>query len=217
MLELFMGENDSEQFSVKKFFSELMCPVDKNEIRQYSFDRLWGQRHKLGAKPLEIESETPSTGPICLGFREYKEPYGKHFYVLGIFENVNDKYKPIGYLFADRSGHESSLISNTADKSQFEQFRHDPVFSSLTDSIHGGMSFVVGDSFQEHGLGTKMIETMLDVSEKINALELIFNNVSGELHRLCETLAQQGKISFRYVESTGTWYIKRKAPGDTSL
>lgn len=209
-----MGENDSEYFFVKKLYRGLKETVEKRESSQFTFDRLWKQRHKLGAKPLVIEGQSPSGLPICLGFREIKEPdlYGKRFYFLGIFENEGNKYKPIGYLYAEKNGYQGSLYSDTVGKSQFDYFNRDEVFRLLIDAIRSNETIRVDDNFQGHGLGAKMIETMLDISEKIKAPELIFNNTSGQLHELCETLAKQGKISLRYTESSGACFIKRKAP-----
>ena len=167
-------------------------------------------KKKIGAKPLRLGNFGLSQEEIYLGLREYNKYFGNDYYLLGLFEKSSDVYDPIGYLFAERTRRGGSLVSNTVDNGQYKQFKADPIFSPLIDSIRGGMTFVVEDDYQKRGLGTKLIGTMLDICEKIDAPELILANVSGYVHRLGDTLVEEGKIEYRWVESNGTMYIKRK-------
>ncbi len=200
------GSNGSENGFLHAIKDFLVAP----ENETYSFNKLWSQRKRVGAKPLITDLQGPTQGEICIGLRENQVYFGKDYYLLGLFQKDDSVYEPIGYLFAERNLRGGSLVSNTVGKGQYKEFKNDPVFTPLIDSIRGGMTFVVEDDFQNRGLGTKLIDTMLEICEKIGAPELILANVSGYVHRLGDTLVQEGKIEYRWIESNGTMYIKKK-------
>lgn len=201
------GSDGTDNGLLDKFKELLLIPNSET----YSFDRIWNQRKKIGAKPLLTDLVGPTQENVCLGLREYRKYFGLDYYLLGLFLKNGDVYDPVGYLLAEGSVRGRPLVSQTIDSGQLKEFNHDPVFSPLINSIRGGMTFVVEDDFQNFGLGTKLVKTMLEISEKIGAHELIFGDlISGYVDKIANTLAKERYFGYGAAERNGSIYLKRK-------
>lgn len=205
-----MTEGNTGSSSFSEHFRKVVEKVTGRESREYTFDKLWAQRKRKNALPLETTLTTPKGETISMGLRQLREQYtGRKYFVLGYFDKSN---KPLGYFIAEKSFHSSSLFSDTSDRRKIAELSKDKIFGPLLETVARGETMFVKEDLRKRGMGRTFIETMLDIANREKAENLVLNNTSGYVERMVRRMEENGRITTKYFESSGAFHIQRQSP-----
>ncbi len=197
----------------QEIYSRIRSSVDlalTQKERDYDIDHLWAARKVNRPELFNTGIVTPDGKKVTIGMRETRGEIGKQIFTLGYFVNNDDRPTAIGFFFAERTSSGKSFFSNVMNKGDIADLKSDVVFKSVYDLARGSDTIFVEDKYRKLGLGRKFIEVMLDVGEKTKTPDLVLNNVSGYVHRLIDSMTNAGRITSRWIESSGTLVVKRK-------